>query len=174
MCLDHTLLQTNAFQMFCICLLVIFSSTVTLSKKAPLRIFKCIYSFNFAENLLYLRPLCAAATVLSVLPNQPEGTLPKNKEEWWKMTTHTSLTPSHMSDVAMFLSSPAYTSNADIIQPGLSPLQPNLEDFMDIPGTLWLSVCLRIMLSQHGSRWIFPYDLASYLIHQVSTAHSVQ
>ncbi|XP_029028648.1 carbohydrate-responsive element-binding protein-like isoform X2 [Betta splendens] len=27
----------------------------------------------------------------------------------------------------------AYTSNADIIQPGLSPLQPNLEDFMDIP-----------------------------------------
>ncbi|XP_067350549.1 carbohydrate-responsive element-binding protein-like isoform X1 [Channa argus] len=27
----------------------------------------------------------------------------------------------------------AYTSNADIIQPGLTPLQPNLEDFMDIP-----------------------------------------
>ncbi|KAA8586421.1 hypothetical protein FQN60_000257 [Etheostoma spectabile] len=26
-----------------------------------------------------------------------------------------------------------YTSNADIIQPGLTPLQPNLEDFMDIP-----------------------------------------
>ncbi|XP_026228613.1 carbohydrate-responsive element-binding protein-like isoform X2 [Anabas testudineus] len=26
-----------------------------------------------------------------------------------------------------------YTTNADIIQPGLSPLQPNLEDFMDIP-----------------------------------------
>ncbi|XP_029303183.1 carbohydrate-responsive element-binding protein isoform X2 [Cottoperca gobio] len=26
-----------------------------------------------------------------------------------------------------------YTSNADIIQPGLIPLQPNLEDFMDIP-----------------------------------------
>ncbi|KAM6906843.1 carbohydrate-responsive element-binding protein isoform 2-T2 [Xenentodon cancila] len=27
----------------------------------------------------------------------------------------------------------AYTSNADIIQPGLTPLQPNLDDFMDIP-----------------------------------------
>ncbi|KAM9332188.1 carbohydrate-responsive element-binding protein isoform 4-T4 [Pholidichthys leucotaenia] len=27
-----------------------------------------------------------------------------------------------------------YTSNADIIQPGLTPLQPNLDDFMDIPG----------------------------------------
>uniref|UniRef100_A0A4W6EJL9 MLX interacting protein like n=1 Tax=Lates calcarifer TaxID=8187 RepID=A0A4W6EJL9_LATCA len=26
-----------------------------------------------------------------------------------------------------------YTSNADIIQPGLTPLQPNLDDFMDIP-----------------------------------------
>lgn len=26
-----------------------------------------------------------------------------------------------------------HTSNADIIQPGLTPLQPNLEDFMDIP-----------------------------------------
>uniref|UniRef100_A0A673BR46 MLX interacting protein like n=1 Tax=Sphaeramia orbicularis TaxID=375764 RepID=A0A673BR46_9TELE len=26
-----------------------------------------------------------------------------------------------------------YTSNADIIQPGLTPLQPNLEDFMEIP-----------------------------------------
>ncbi|KAM8900019.1 carbohydrate-responsive element-binding protein isoform 2-T2 [Spinachia spinachia] len=26
-----------------------------------------------------------------------------------------------------------YTNNADIIQPGLTPLQPNLEDFMDIP-----------------------------------------
>ncbi|RXM96870.1 Carbohydrate-responsive element-binding protein [Acipenser ruthenus] len=28
----------------------------------------------------------------------------------------------------------AYTSNADMIQPGLTPLQPNLDDFMDIPG----------------------------------------
>ncbi|MGH0154622.1 UNVERIFIED_CONTAM: hypothetical protein FKN15_037816 [Acipenser sinensis] len=27
----------------------------------------------------------------------------------------------------------AYTSNADMIQPGLTPLQPNLDDFMDIP-----------------------------------------
>ncbi|XP_061596111.1 carbohydrate-responsive element-binding protein-like isoform X2 [Cololabis saira] len=27
----------------------------------------------------------------------------------------------------------AYTSNADVIQPGLTPLQPNLDDFMDIP-----------------------------------------
>ncbi|XP_037543521.1 carbohydrate-responsive element-binding protein-like isoform X2 [Nematolebias whitei] len=27
----------------------------------------------------------------------------------------------------------AYTSNADIIQPGLTPLQPNLDDFMEIP-----------------------------------------
>ncbi|CAB1353078.1 unnamed protein product [Coregonus sp. 'balchen'] len=26
-----------------------------------------------------------------------------------------------------------YTSNADMIQPGLTPLQPNLDDFMDIP-----------------------------------------
>ncbi|XP_047462157.1 carbohydrate-responsive element-binding protein-like [Mugil cephalus] len=26
-----------------------------------------------------------------------------------------------------------YTNNADIIQPGLTPLQPNLDDFMDIP-----------------------------------------
>ncbi|XP_076024920.1 carbohydrate-responsive element-binding protein [Genypterus blacodes] len=26
-----------------------------------------------------------------------------------------------------------YTTNADIIQPGLTPLQPNLDDFMDIP-----------------------------------------
>lgn len=29
-----------------------------------------------------------------------------------------------------------YTNNADIIQPGLTPLQPNLEDFMDIPDIL--------------------------------------
>ncbi|KAK1787869.1 hypothetical protein P4O66_016352, partial [Electrophorus voltai] len=28
-----------------------------------------------------------------------------------------------------------YTSNADMIQPGLTPLQPNLDDLMDIPGT---------------------------------------
>lgn len=28
----------------------------------------------------------------------------------------------------------AYTSNADMIQPGLTPLQPNLDDLMDIPG----------------------------------------
>ncbi|XP_041096947.1 carbohydrate-responsive element-binding protein-like isoform X2 [Polyodon spathula] len=27
----------------------------------------------------------------------------------------------------------AYTSNADMIQPGLTPLQPNLDDFVDIP-----------------------------------------
>ncbi|XP_061608113.1 carbohydrate-responsive element-binding protein-like isoform X2 [Phyllopteryx taeniolatus] len=27
----------------------------------------------------------------------------------------------------------AYTTNADMIQPGLTPLQPNLDDFMDIP-----------------------------------------
>ncbi|XP_063059617.1 carbohydrate-responsive element-binding protein-like isoform X2 [Engraulis encrasicolus] len=27
----------------------------------------------------------------------------------------------------------AYTSNADMIQPGLTPLQPSLDDFMDIP-----------------------------------------
>uniref|UniRef100_UPI003AB0677B carbohydrate-responsive element-binding protein n=1 Tax=Centroberyx gerrardi TaxID=166262 RepID=UPI003AB0677B len=26
-----------------------------------------------------------------------------------------------------------YTSNADMIQPGLTPLQPNLDDFMDVP-----------------------------------------
>ncbi|XP_034033432.1 carbohydrate-responsive element-binding protein-like isoform X2 [Thalassophryne amazonica] len=26
-----------------------------------------------------------------------------------------------------------YTTNADVIQPGLTPLQPNLDDFMDIP-----------------------------------------
>ncbi|CAB1316862.1 unnamed protein product [Coregonus sp. 'balchen'] len=29
----------------------------------------------------------------------------------------------------------SYTSNADMIQPGLTPLQANLDDFMDIPGT---------------------------------------
>ncbi|KAM9498079.1 carbohydrate-responsive element-binding protein-like [Salvelinus alpinus] len=28
-----------------------------------------------------------------------------------------------------------FTSNADMIQPGLTPLQPNLDDFVDIPGT---------------------------------------
>ncbi|KAG8008240.1 Carbohydrate-responsive element-binding protein [Nibea albiflora] len=37
-----------------------------------------------------------------------------------------------------------YTSNADIIQPGLTPLQPNLDDFMDIPGTT-ASLCLSVV-----------------------------
>ena len=38
----------------------------------------------------------------------------------------------------------AYTSNADMIQPALTPLQPNLDDFMDIPGTvsIFLTVCV--------------------------------
>ncbi|RXN12752.1 carbohydrate-responsive element-binding -like protein [Labeo rohita] len=50
----------------------------------------------------------------------------------------------HMFDLDCFLSDisdtlftmtqkPTYTSNADMIQPGLTPLQPNLDDLMDIP-----------------------------------------
>uniref|UniRef100_H3CT04 MLX interacting protein like n=1 Tax=Tetraodon nigroviridis TaxID=99883 RepID=H3CT04_TETNG len=34
-----------------------------------------------------------------------------------------------------------YTSNADMIQPGLMPLQPNLDDFMDIPGQATFADC---------------------------------
>uniref|UniRef100_A0AAQ5YTE5 BHLH domain-containing protein n=1 Tax=Amphiprion ocellaris TaxID=80972 RepID=A0AAQ5YTE5_AMPOC len=44
-----------------------------------------------------------------------------------------------------------YTCNADIIQPGLTPLQPNLDDFMDIPG-IRLSVCLSVCLSADQTR----------------------
>uniref|UniRef100_A0A665U8U1 Carbohydrate-responsive element-binding protein-like n=1 Tax=Echeneis naucrates TaxID=173247 RepID=A0A665U8U1_ECHNA len=54
-----------------------------------------------------------------------------------------------------------YTSNADMIQPGLTPLQPNLDDFMDIPGTLYLPTylpfCLSVSLAQ---------VLISLVIHQ--------
>ncbi|KAJ3589754.1 hypothetical protein NHX12_010597, partial [Muraenolepis orangiensis] len=50
----------------------------------------------------------------------------------------------HMFDLDCFLSNtsdtlftmtqkPSYTSNADMIQPALTPLQPSLDDFMDIP-----------------------------------------
>ncbi|XP_036379285.1 carbohydrate-responsive element-binding protein-like isoform X2 [Megalops cyprinoides] len=42
-----------------------------------------------------------------------------------------------------------YTSNADMIQPGLTPLQPNLDDFMDIPD---------IFMSHRGQ----PVDQAGY------------
>ncbi|KAK3527239.1 hypothetical protein QTP86_014661, partial [Hemibagrus guttatus] len=31
-----------------------------------------------------------------------------------------------------------YTSNADMIQPGLTPLQPSLDDLMDIPGNVFM------------------------------------
>lgn len=32
------------------------------------------------------------------------------------------------------LPSPAYVGNADMIQPDLTPLQPSLDDFMEISG----------------------------------------
>lgn len=48
----------------------------------------------------------------------------------------------------------AYTSNADMIQPGLTPLQPSMDDFMDIPGSL---------LSSHPSIsvYFFKQDLCT-------------
>ncbi len=81
------------------------------------------------------------------------------KNTHWQMHSHTVLSLSLMSDVTFSSSSSAYTSNADIIQPGLTPLQPNLDDFMDIPGTLpaclsvFLSVCLPVWSTHIIIKW---------------------
>lgn len=51
------------------------------------------------------------------------------------------------ASIIMFSStSSAYTNNADMIQPGLTPLQPNLDDFMDIPGTFYPFICPSLYL----------------------------
>lgn len=50
------------------------------------------------------------------------------------------------ASIIMFSSTSAYTSNADMIQPGLTPLQPNLDDFMDIPGTFYPFICPSVYL----------------------------
>lgn len=83
-----------------------------------------------------------------------KGTHPTNREmSYDEKVTHnksdtltdalTHISLPLMSDIVLSSSS-AYTSNADIIQPGLTPLQPNLDDFIDIPGTLNLPLCLSV------------------------------
>uniref|UniRef100_A0A7M4EFY4 MLX interacting protein like n=1 Tax=Crocodylus porosus TaxID=8502 RepID=A0A7M4EFY4_CROPO len=49
----------------------------------------------------------------------------------------------------------AYTGNADMIQPGLTPLQPNLDDFMEISGRnqAWLQPLEMIMLVCNLDVW---------------------
>lgn len=49
----------------------------------------------------------------------------------------------------------AYTGNADMIQPGLTPLQPNLDDFMEISGRnqAWLQPLELIMLVCNLDVW---------------------
>lgn len=44
----------------------------------------------------------------------------------------------HVPAVISAVTLSAYTSNADMIQPGLTPLQPSLDDLMDIPGNIIL------------------------------------
>ncbi|KAM8834941.1 carbohydrate-responsive element-binding protein isoform 1-T1 [Synchiropus picturatus] len=86
-----------------------------------------------------------------------EGPICQVKLEKWSAQTHqepaAAPAEAHMFDLDCFLSDISdtlftmtqkqcpwtsnrhntYTSNADIIQPGLTPLQPNVDDFMDIP-----------------------------------------
>lgn len=52
-------------------------------------------------------------------------------------STHTH-THVHVLVVINALTLSDYTSNADMIQPGLTPLQPSLDDLMDIPGNVFM------------------------------------
>ncbi|XP_077403540.1 carbohydrate-responsive element-binding protein isoform X2 [Vanacampus margaritifer] len=62
-----------------------------------------------------------------------------------------------------------YTTNADMIQPGLTPLQPNLDDFMDIPDIFMnsgLQSCDQTGFADSG------YFESSSSLAPVTTAHT--
>lgn len=52
---------------------------------------------------------------------------------------------------------PAYVGNADMIQPDLTPLQPSLDDFMEISGGMGPSSPGRAD-SKEGVRWMKKGD----------------
>ncbi|KAJ8412369.1 hypothetical protein AAFF_G00127050 [Aldrovandia affinis] len=106
-------------------------------------------------------PFCGFVTPLdgseAEAHRKPEGPICRGDLEKWSSQMFQEPNPmpeeAHMFDLDCFLSDisdtlftmtqnpcpwagdrhKTYTSNADMIQPGLTPLQPNLDDFMDIP-----------------------------------------